>query len=224
MKKLTNETMEHLREQVEEIEREVLMLTDDGTACYVSDDKGAYLAKLIEERKNVLDALFQATPDEVMRMDKLNDQLKAITRQMHERVAIVNEDASKIFGDGDFEVEGHLNYSPNATNAILQMENDEYFGSDFAKIHQVVEMLFNQGYLTVKCADFIRAEDLVNDFSDGKWETGYEDWQPQAEKFKYINICFAIHSLNAYHPYSIPDILRMNNFDVTVTIKKVMTM
>ena len=173
-----------------------------------------------EERKNALDALFQATPDEVMRMDKLNDQLKAITRQMHERVAIVNEDASKIFGDGNFEVEENLNYNPNSPNAILPLENDEYYGSAFAKIHQVIDMLFNQGCLAVKCADFIRASDLVNDFSDGNWETGYEDWQPQAERLKYINICFAIHSLNAYHPYAIPDILRMNNFEITVTIKQ----
>ena len=172
--------------------------------------------KLIEERKDALDALFQATPDEVMRMDKL----KTITRQMHERVAIVNEDAAKIFVDGNFEVEGRLNYNPNAAGAILQMENDEYFGSDFAKIHQVIDMLFDQGYLPIKCADFVRASDLVNDFDNGKWETAYEDWQPQAEKFKYINICFAIHSLNAYHPYSIPDILRMNKFEVTVTIKQ----
>ena len=221
MKKLINETMEFLREKVENLEREILLLTDGGTARCVSDDKGAYLVKLIEERKETLDALFQATPDEVMRMDKLNDQLKAITRQIHERVAIVNDDASKIFVDGNFEVEGNLNYNPNAADAIIQMANDEFYGSDFAKIHQVIDMLFNQGYLAVKCADFIRAEDLVNDFSDGKWETGYEDWQPQAEKFKYINICFAIHSLNAYHPYSIPDILRMNNFEITVTIKQV---
>ena len=45
---------------------------------------------------------------------------------------------------------------------------------------------------------------------------------------EYVNSvserCFAIHSLNTYHPYSIPDILRMNNFDVTVTIKKVVAM
>ena len=139
---------------------------------------------------------------------------------MHERVAIVNEDASKIFVDGNFEVEGNLNYNPNATDAIVQMANDEYYSSDFAKIHQVIDMLFNQGYLTVKCADFVRPADLVNDFDNGNWETGYEDWQPQAEKLKYINICFAIHSLNAYHPYSIPDILRMNNFEITVTIKQ----
>ena len=102
--------------------------------------------------------------------------------------------------------------------------NDDYFGSDFAKIHHVIDMLFDQGYLPIKCADFVRASDLVNNFDDGNWETAYEDWQPQADKLKYINICFAIHSLNAYHPYSILDILRMNNFDVTVTVKQVMTM
>ena len=198
MKKLFYETKEFLKEKVEKIESEIFALTDDGTACCVSDDKGAYLAKLIEERKDTLDALFQATPNEVMRMDKLNDQLKAITRQMHERVAIVNEDAAKIFVDGNFEVEGRLNYNPNAAGAILQMENDEYFGSDFAKIHQVIDMLFDQGYLPIKCADFVRASDLVNNFDDGNWETAYEDWQPQADKLKYINICFAIHSLNAY--------------------------
>lgn len=42
--------------------------------------------------------------------------------------------------------------------------------------------------------------------------------------FGALEPIFATHSLNAYHPYSIPDILRMNNFDVTVTIKKVMAM
>ena len=224
MKKLINETMEFLREKVENLEREILLLTDGGTARCVSDDKGAYLVKLIEERKETLDALFQATPDEVMRMDKLNDQLKAITRQMHERVAIVNEDASKIFVDGNFEVEGNLNYNPNAADAIIQMANDDYYDSNFAKIHQVIDMLFGLGFFTVKCADFVRPADLVNDFDNVNWETAYEDWQPQADKFKYINICFAIHSLNAYHPYSIPDIMRMNNFDITVTIKKVVTM
>ena len=55
-------------------------------------------------------------------------------------------------------------------------------------------MLFDQGYLPIKCADFVWASDLVNDFDNGKWETAYEDWQPQADKLKYINICFAIHT------------------------------
>ena len=63
------------------------------------------------------------------------------------------------------------------------------------------------------------SKDVIEDFIE-EYNAGVEE----ADKLKYINICFAIHSLNAYHPYSIPDILRMNNFDVTVTVKQVMTM
>lgn len=213
-----NEMAQFYKEQVQKIEREILALTDNTTARLFSENKGAYLASLINERKEILDAMFQATPDEVKHMDKLNDKVTVITRQMYERVAIVNEDATKVFGNDNFEVEGCLNYNPNDACATLSMTNDDYYGSDFVKIHKVMDRLFEQGFLPVKCADFVRVSDLANDLDN--CDTGYEDWQPQAEKFKHINICFAIHSLNAYHPYSLPDILRMNNFDVTVTIKQ----
>ena len=224
MKKLFYETEEFLKEKVEKIEIEILALTDDGTACCVSDDKGAYLAKLIEERKDALDALFQATPNEVVRMDKLNDQLKAITRQMHERVAIVNEDAAKIFVDSNFEVEGRLNYNPNVAGAIIQLENDDYFGSDFTKIMRVVDMLNEQGFIRPDFVDFDDCSNLGKEMGTLDDITTYEDWQPGAEAFKNLNICLALHSFNAYQPYSLADILRMNKFCVTVTVKQVMTM
>ncbi len=218
MSKMIDKTKEALKEQVQKIEREILVLTDNATARLFSENKGAYLVSLINERKEIMDAMFQATPDEVRRMDKLNDEVKVITRQMYERVAIANENAAKVFGDDNFEAEGCLNYNPNDACATLSMTNDGYYGSDFAKIHKVMDRLFEQGFLPVKCADFVRVSDLANDLDN--CETSYEDWQPQAEKFKHINICFAIHSLNAYHPYSLPDILRMNKFEVTVTIKQ----
>ena len=53
----------------------------------------------------------------------------------------------------------------------------------------------------------------------GNWETGYEDWQPAAEAFKGLDICFVLHSLSAYHPYSIPDILRMRKFGLMINIR-----
>ena len=215
---MIDKTKEALKEQLQKIEREILALTDNATARLFSESKGAYLVSLINERKEILDAMFQATPDEVKRMDKLNDEVKVITRQLYERVAIANEDAAKVFGDDNFEVEGCLNYNSDEACATLQMTNDGYYGSDFVKIHKVMDRLFEQGFLPVKCADFVRVSDLANDLDN--CETGYEDWQPQAEKFRHINICFAINSLNAYHPYSIPDILRMNKFEVTVTIKR----
>ena len=105
---------------------------------------------------------------------------------------------------------------PNMSTSLYFIVNDRFYLKALPKVALPD--------LPIKCADFVRASDLVNNFDDGNWETAYEDWQPQADKLKYINICFAIHSLNAYHPYSIPDILRMNNFDITVTIKKAVTM
>ena len=98
--------------------------------------------------------------------------------------------------------------------------NDDYYGSDFAKIMRVVDMLNEQGYIHPDYVDFDDSASLDKELGTLDDITTYEDWQPQADKFKYINICFAIHSLNAYHPYSIPDILRMNNFDITLTIKQ----
>lgn len=198
MSKMIDKTKETFKEQVQKIEREILALTDNATARLFSENKGAYLVSLINERKEILDAMFQATPDEVRRMYKLNDKVKVITRQMYERVAIANEDATKVFGNDNFEVEGCLNYNPNDACATLSMTNDDYYGSDFVKIHKVMDRLFEQGFLPVKCADFVRVSDLANDLDN--CETGYEDWQPQAKKFKHINICFAIHSLNAYPP------------------------
>ena len=85
-------------------------------------------------------------------------------------------------------------------------------------------MLNEQNFI---CPDFVDYNDCSNLGKElGTLDdiTTYEDWQPQANKFKYINICFAIHSLNTYNPYSIPDILRMNNFDITVVVKQVVTM
>ena len=90
MKKLFYETKEFLKEKVEKIESEILALTDDGAACCVSDDKGAYLAKLIEERKGALDALFQATLGKQQRANRLSTS--------YVEFAVVDVDNKPIFG------------------------------------------------------------------------------------------------------------------------------
>lgn len=43
--------------------------------------------------------------------------------------------------------------------------------------------------------------------------------QSAADKLSHICICHAIYDLNMHKPYSIPDILRMNDFSVEVTVK-----
>ena len=48
--------------------------------------------------------------------------------------------------------------------------------------------------------------------------TWYESVQPAAEKLSHLCICHAIHDLSCHKPYSIPDILRMNDFCVEVKV------
>ncbi len=42
---------------------------------------------------------------------------------------------------------------------------------------------------------------------------------PSADKLNHLCICHAIYELSCHKPYSIPDILRMNDFCVEVNIK-----
>ena len=214
----------YYKERVEKIEKEILAITNNATYTVFSGDDAAYLLTLLNDRKWLLDAMFVVTPEEFARMNEVNERLRELTHELHHQVADAHEKAKRAFLGKEFTVEATLKFVSTSDGAMIVRPNDDYYGSDFAKILQVIDMLFGLGFFTVKCAYFVRASDLVNNFDYGNWETAYEYWQPQADKFKYINICFAIHSLNAYHPYSIPDILRMNNFDVTVTIKKIMTM
>jgi len=58
---------------------------------------------------------------------------------------------------------------------------------------------------------------IKDDLNDGT--TWYESVQPAAEQLSHLCICHAIHDLSCHKPYSIPDILRMNDFCVEVKVQ-----
>ena len=214
MKKLFYETKEILKEKVEKIESEILALTDNGTDCCVSDDKGAYLAKLIEERKNALDALFQATPNEV------NERLRELSHELRNQVAEAHEKAKRAFLGKEFTVEATLKFVSTSDGAMIVRPNDDYYGSDFTKIMRVVDRLNEQGFIRPDFVDFDDCSNLGKEMGTLDDITTYEDWQPGAKAFKDLNICLALHSLNAYQPYSLADILRMNKFEIDTSVKQ----
>ena len=107
---------------------------------------------------------------------------------------------------------------------MIVRPNDDYYGSDFAKIMHVVDMLNEQGFIHPDYVDFDDSARLDKELGTLDDITTYEDWQPDAEAFKDLNIYLALHSFNAYQPYSLADILRMNKFEITVTIKQIVQM
>ena len=212
------------KERVKEIENEILAIANNAPYADLSEDKAAYLLTLLNDRKGFLDAMFVVTPEEFARVNEVNERLRELSHELHNQIAGAHEMAKRVFLGKDFTVEATLKFVSKSDGAMIECPNDDYYGSDFTKIMRVVDMLNEQGFIRPDFVDYDDCSNLGKEMDTFDDITTYADWQPQADKFKYINICFAIHSLNAYHPYSIPDILRMNNFDITVTIKKVVAM
>lgn len=221
-----NEMAQFYKEQVQKIEREILAITNNATDIQFSDEKGAYLVALIRERKDIMDAMFVDAVKDTKHIEQVNDMLYSLSRKLYNGVITMYDKAKKTLfkdePDADFEVKGNLRFAANEEDAVLSLPEDEYYGSNFRKIFSVIDRLHEQGYVRPDYIDSVSSKDLDNaDLGANLDEkSAYESWQPAADIFKDLNLCFALHSLHAYHPYSLPDILRMNKFEVTVTIKQ----
>lgn len=67
---------DHLREQVKDIEqrlRSIVECAPNGKIIGLSQQKREQLESLIYLRKELLDKMFVATPEEVARMERVND-------------------------------------------------------------------------------------------------------------------------------------------------------
>ena len=128
--------------------------------------------------------------------------------------------------DNHVDVEGTLKFEMNDKDSILPMSNDNYYGSDFELVFEIISCLYLHKYLRREEIEFsycykvdMDKDDMqdADNLNDG--DSWYEACQPAADKLSHLCICHAIYDLNMHKPYSIPDILRMNDFSVEVAVK-----
>ena len=225
MKTRKNEMAQFYREQVQKIENEILSITNNATDVNFSDEKGAYLVALINERKEILDVMFANAVREVECIEQVNELLRKVTQKMCDCVITTRNKVKSKLSTGEpgesIEVEGNIRFVANEEDAVRALPEDEYYGSNFAKVLLVIHSLHEQGYVRPGYIDSVSSKDLNDDTLSQRLAemSAYEDWQPAAEAFKGLDICFALHSLSAYHPYSIPDILRMRKFGLMINIR-----
>ena len=235
---MTKDKYYRLREQVQKIEEKILAITGDNVEYNMewtrSQRKCEQVEKLIWKRKHLLNKMFVATPEEVVRMEQVNNRLYDLTQKMYARTeAIFRKVMTATYdpeSDDDVEIEGTLKFSPNGYSSVLPMANDDYYGSNFYEMLCIIGWLYTCDVLDLEeieqCRCYLseyRPEmsskelRLTDDLNDGT--TWYESVQPAADKLSHLCICHAIHDLSDHKPYSIPDILRMNDFWVEVTVK-----
>ena len=228
----------YLREQVQKIEEKILAITGKNVEFNMewtrSQRKCELVERLIWKRKHLLDKMFVATTEEVKRMEQVNNRLYNLTQKMYARTeALYRKMATTTYDpefDDNVEVEGSLRFSLNGYSSVLPMVNDDYYGSNFYEILCLIDWLYTCNHLgteEIECINISLADyrpemtreelGIKDDLNDGT--TWYESVQPAADKLSHLCICHAIHYLSCHKPYSIPDILRMNDFCVEVKVK-----
>jgi hypothetical protein len=154
-----------------------------------------------------------------------------MTESMYERARMVN-DLIKTMPlhekDDDVEVEAKLKFWEDGAPSVLEIEDDEFYGSDFTRMI-VLLSLIDSDYRSYDEIERVAVypklvngklipddTEINNRMDDGT--TWAEAWL-RHPRLDHLIVCHAVHDICTHKNYSIPDLLRMNTFEVSVDIK-----
>lgn len=163
---------------------------------------------LLTRRKNLLNLMFMPSDENMSRFKEINALLEARCRQLRERMLKLNKSLPLVRDsdfDDDYELEGELRFCYNDENSVLKLDDDHY-GSDFCRM---IDIIHTCNYGTYwECIERISSDSHILD--DGvSWNEPPFHGRPE---FDDVIICHAMHNLSDHMHYSIPDILRLNDF------------
>lgn len=191
------------------------------------------LDALLDLRGWALNSLFEVhcSDEEVRRFTAINDKLYAMTESMYERARMVN-DLIKTMPlhekDDDVEVEAKLKFWEDGAPSVLEIEDDDFYGSDFTRMI-VLRSIIDSDY---RSYDEIERVAIYPKLVNGKLipddteinnrmddETTWAEAWLRHPKLDHLIVCHTVHDICTHKNYSIPDLLRMNTFEVSVDIK-----
>ena len=191
------------------------------------------LDDLLDLRCWALNSMFEVhcSDEEVRRFTAINDKLYTMTENMYERARMVNElikTMSLHKKDDDVEVEAKLRFWEDGAPSVLEIEDDDFYGSDFTRMI-VLLSLIDSDYKSYDEIERVAIypklvngklisddTEIKNDIDDGT--TWAEVWL-RHPKLDHLIVCHAVHDICTHKNYSIPDLLRMNTFEVSIDIK-----
>lgn len=176
------------------------------------------LQNLLKERCRILNKMFTPSPENIRQLSQVNNHLYTLTQKLYRRVNQMLIQQPLINApdfDDDYELEGHLTIPFNGPESVLSLPDDGCYGSNFT-------LMIN--CLSAVCPEpVLRASPNSNPLDDGvSWDEGPFQNHPE---FKDIIICYAVHDICTHRPYSIPDLLRLNDFwcEVELTAQSITT-
>lgn len=213
------------RDELMEIERRIKELagksSDDNDKWCRDETKYNEIKYLLTRRWKLLNLMFMPSDANIKRFKEVNSHLEALCRQLRERILKLKQTLPLVRDsdfDDDYELEGVLRFCYNDENSVLKLDDDHYC-SDFCRMIDIIHTFNYDTYW--ECIERISPGSPILD--DGvSWN---EPPFHEGIEFDNIIICHAMHNLSAHMLYSIPDILRLNDFwaEVHLTFQSITT-
>ena len=182
--------------------------TDDNDQWRKDPVKFSEVKRLLAKRMKFLNMMFSPDEANMIRFMEVNSRLELLCRQLRERILRLQESLHLIQNpdfDDDYEIDGELRFCYNDENSVLKLD-DDYYGSDFCRMIEIISTCNYDTYW--ECIE--RVSPYTPSLDDGaSWNEPPFYGQPE---FDDIIICHAMHNLSGHMGYSLPDILRLNDF------------
>lgn len=190
-----------LQERLSRCEREISELVLHGEESH--PDGNNHLTRLFAERCDTLNHLFgfHKTLEDVQRVEQKN-------KQMTDAEQIAFDEHCKLYQrlyGIDVRLSLYTKLKIRHGDKIQPMDDDVYYGSRWA---DMISILSNNSHTLYSCRTY-PIDDRHTSYSDGWIWSGRLHGSPQ---FNHIKICYTFWVLCERLNYSIPDLLRINQF------------
>lgn len=228
-----NKRIAILRRKLRKVESDIIRITGANPQCYRwwrNSRDIRTLKELLAARCYLLNQMFRATPAKVERLEKVNAMFCGLIRKLYAKTASVyrrlisNRDSDF---DDDFEIEGTLSFNYNIRDAVLRLEDDRYYRSNFEMMLCVTEgVLYEDGRSLFEISKSYSSEDTpaMSDKELGlevqpDYDTATPDGWPHRPALEPVRICPVLHDICTQRDIPIPDLLRMSDFWCEITVK-----
>lgn len=195
---------------------------------FVHAERLERIGDLIDTRCLILNRMFQATLQEIKRFEAVNGLLNSLTKKMYHRMAnlyrtLIDSPKDETFDD-DYVVRGALKYVyDEEEHSILKLPEDSFYGSDFAYMIELIYLLnedYCGGISEIEECSISYSPQYTSDMTDAQlhcadlWDDGvtWAEGHLLRPELEHIVVCHAVHDICTHKSYSIPDLLRLNDF------------
>ena len=218
-----------IERKIKHIAENIGFFNEEDITVRISDTDKFALYSLLVARRYLMDQIMgEPSKDYVQRVSYQSGKLAILMaeclKQGTEMWDAVQNSSS--FKANDYLQYGEyvLEYKADSCQAVLALEDDDAYGSAFPFIHRLVYTIGEQTDLFDN--NLMRKKLILDALADKDWEeedlpSEVASWDESilfSQAFEGIKLCPAMLALHCSLPYSIPDIVRMNNFVINTSI------